>query len=76
MPYCIVKKTSAKESALLTVNGKTVAFQTKLDAKKFLANQGVYCLVGYSFPEIELTPEEIDPVLEAEVPNVEQEPVA
>lgn len=66
MPVCIVKKLNGQDNLYL-INGKPAIFQTKFDAKKFLANKGVYCMVGYSFPEVELKEEQS---------NVEQEPVA
>lgn len=60
MPICIVKKTSKTESAVLADgNKKTLLFESKLQAKVFLANRGVYCLVGYQFVEVELKQEEV-----------------
>lgn len=70
MPVCIVKKTSATESGVIQVNGKIAVFKNKNVAKAFLADRGIYCMVGYSFPE--MTPKEEN----EESANVEQEPVA
>jgi len=60
MPVIVFRKNSltGESAALTNADKQLLAFKDKNAAKIYLANQGIYCMVGYSFPEVEIKPEE------------------